>query len=256
MSNYYKAIIRVIKSLSGYEFGSENVIHEPCIEAADKSEVKRIMVNRYPQFFQNGKIYEKETKDQAQFFYCLIYPLYEHEIRQINEGEWCCDSCSQKHENAYVSRPRISDRLYPGLKFCGQECLDYYWSNQNIGGELQDDKNYITKDSPQYIYVITEKDSGMKYVGKTRNAPFFRWWNHLKHSTTPFATKLRNSKLSDWTFEVIDVLPPNLPNSDVLAIESRRMIEFDSITNGFNTVISNKTVIQPELKDESQHSLF
>lgn len=111
----FKAFIRVVKSLTsnwGETFGSVDVVREPFIEAKDKSEVKKILLEKYPQFFQNGMVYEKETKDKAQFFYVVIYPLYEYEKKQIDEGQWVCSSCGNVHENKYVSRPRTNEKLF------------------------------------------------------------------------------------------------------------------------------------------------
>jgi hypothetical protein len=150
-SLFFKAFIRVVKSIAFndyYGFDTFDVVREPLIEAKDKNEVKQILFNKYPQFFQNGKVYEKETKDQAQFFYVVIFPLYEWEKKQIEEGEWICASCGQIHENKYI-----------------------------------------------------------------------------------------------WTFEVLDELPSNMANSEVFKIESKYIQKFDSINNGFNSLISNKTVV-------------
>lgn len=256
----YKAFIRVVKSMVAKDyligFNSVEVVREPVIEAADKTEVKLILLEKYPQFFQNGKVYEKETKDEAQFFYVVIYPLYNHEIEMINDGEWKCDHCGQIHENKYVSRPYVSERLFPGLLFCKSEddyCIKEYKNNFYKDIELPDDEFYIKKDSPNYIYKITEKKSGKSYVGKTRNAPFFRWWNHLTHSSSPFGTYLRGTKLSDWTFEVLDVLPYETSNTDVLRIESEFIVKYNCIENGYNSVISNKSVLTEPV---NQTSLF
>ena len=90
----FKAFVRVVKSIAFGEgqrefgFDSIEVLREPLIEAEDKAGVKKIILEKYPQFFQNGKVYEKETKDKAQFFYVVIFPLYEWEKEQIKEGEW------------------------------------------------------------------------------------------------------------------------------------------------------------------------
>jgi len=115
----FKAFIRVVKSIvlkdDRFGFDSVEVIREPLIEATDKAEVKRILLEKYPQFFQNGKVYEKETKDQAQFFYVVIFELYKHEIDLIKEGPWTCDHCGQAHVNKYISRPIIS-RKFEGMK--------------------------------------------------------------------------------------------------------------------------------------------
>lgn len=260
---YFKAIIRVVKSLNRENnndsffspFDTVEVLREPLIEAGDKAEVKSILLEKYPQFFPTGKIYEKETKDQAQFFYVVIFPLYNSEIQQIEKGEWTCASCGHVHENSYISRPRINERVY-GMDFwfCRSDddyCINQFQMSKNVGVELPDDINYIKSDSPNYIYKCTEKSSGKCYIGKTKNAPFFRWWNHLTKSNSPFGLYLRQTLLSDWTFEVLEILPGNLPDSEIFKVESKYMVDFDCIDNGFNSVISNK-----KLKPTNQVSAF
>jgi hypothetical protein len=259
----FKAIIRVVKSIgteSGSYFGGDNdVLREPIIDAADKNEVKEILKRNHPQFFQNSKVYEKETKDTAQFFYVVIYPLYNWEMEQINEGKWICSSCGHVHENKYISKPRYSEKLFgKDILFCrsgdnGELCLNNYKRDKYKNIDFPDDENYIKKDSPNYIYKCTEKSTGKCYIGKTRNAPFFRWWNHLTHSSSPFGSYLRTTKLSDWSFEVLEELPPETGDSDILKIESEYINKYDSIDHGFNSVISYKA--PPEI-DKMQPSLF
>ena len=124
--SFFKAFIRVVKSIAFKDpneymgFDTVEVLREPLIEAKDKAEVKAILLEKYPQFFQNGKVYEKETKDQAQFFYVVIFPLYQHEIELIKEGEWKCDYCGHIHENKYFSRP-LASRKFDGKIFCGSD---------------------------------------------------------------------------------------------------------------------------------------
>lgn len=246
----FKAFIRVVKSIINKEeyitngFGTVEVIREPLIEAKNKAEVKQILLEKYPQFFQNGKVYEKETKDQAQFFYVIIYPLYEFEKNAIKEGVWICDSCGKVHENKYISKPKTNERLFGSDKlFCRSEdntCIENYYKERYKNIDFPDDTNYIKNDSPNYIYKCTEKLTGKCYIGKTRNAPFFRWWNHLTHSRSAFGIYLRKTKLSDWTFEVLEELPSNIHDYEVFKIESEYIQKFDSINKGFNSVISKK----------------
>ena len=248
--SFFKAFIRVVKSVVNndeYGYNTLEVIREPLIQATDKAEVKSILLEKYPQFFQNGKIYERETKDQAQFFYVVIFPLYNSEIEQIKKGNWTCSSCGQIHENLYISKPKYNTRLYgDDVFFCNSEdniCINNYYKKQNIFTEFPDNKYYIKNDSLNYIYKCTEKTTGKSYIGKTRNAPFFRWWNHLTRSGNQFGCYLRNTKLSEWTFEVLIELPSNISDSEVFKIESEYILKFDCIKNGFNSLISNKSVI-------------
>jgi hypothetical protein len=257
---YFKAFIRVVKSLNQDSFyigfGPETIIKEPLILANDKNDVKSILLEKYPQFFQNGKIYEKETKDTAQFFYVVIYPLYQHEIDMVNEGQWECSYCGHIHADKYSQRPLAKLKLFPDMLFCrtdDETCLNNYSKEYYKGVELPDDENYIKADSLNYIYKITEKLTGKCYVGKTRNEPFFRWWNHLRHSNSPFGIYLRNTKLSDWTFEVLEVLPSNFADSDIFLIESNYIVKFNSVSNGFNSMVSNKKSLDI---NSNQASLF
>jgi len=243
---YFKAFIRVVKSISEYQFGSENVIEERFIESESKETVKQYILDKYPQFFQNGKVYSRETKDEAQFFYLLIYPLYSYEVSLAIAGQWQCDECKQIHESEYHSRPRTYDRIFPDKMFCRSDddtCLNKHKKEYYKDIELPDDECYIKKDSPNYIYKITEKSTEKCYIGKTRNAPFFRWWNHLKHSNSPFGLYLSKTKLSDWSFEVLEELPAEFPDSEIFRIESEYIVKFDCLNNGFNSLISNKKVL-------------
>lgn len=253
----FKAFIRVVKSLRNeddYEyFGYENIVTERMIEAEDKAGVKSFLLEKYPQFFQNNKIYERETKDQAQFFYVVIFPLYNHEVQLIEEGQWSCCQCGQVYENKYIDRPFRNERLYGDKLFCNSdfsECESNYKKELYKDIELPDDECYIKKDSPNYIYKITEKSTGKSYVGKTRNAPFFRWWNHLTYSSSPFGIYLRSTRLSEWSFEILEILPAGIPDSKVFEVESKYMVEFDSIKNGFNSLISKRQTEPPA--DENQ----
>lgn len=260
----FKAIIRVVKSIALKDYASGfdtiDVLREPVIEAESKNQVKQILAEKYPQFFQNGKVYERETKDQAQFFYVVIFPLFGHEKQLIEEGEWVCDYCGHVHENKYISRPIVS-RKFEGKIFCGNdyksgnniiepECYEKWKRNHFKDSDLPDDLNYINEGSLNYIYKVTEKSSGKSYVGKTRNAPFFRWWNHLTRSSSPFGIYLRNSNLSEWTFEVLRELPSTTPDSEIFRIESEYIQMFDSIKNGFNSVISCKEVVKDRCQIE------
>ena len=258
---YFKAFIRVVKSIQiDYStFGSFSVIEERFIESESKDDVKKYMLDKYPQFFQNSKVYTRETKDEAQFFYLLVYPLYDFEIQLIEKGSWICYQCGHVHESRYHSRPRINERLL-GLDymFCKSEddiCLNGFLDSKYEGVELRDDPYYIKSDSPNYIYKITEKATGKSYIGKTKNAPFFRWWNHLTKSSSPFGQYLSKTKLSEWTFEVLEELPANMLDSQIFEIESKYILQFDSLKNGFNSLISNKSVL-PQQNSNQETLIF
>ena len=256
----FKVIIRVVKSIgldtnfyhpNNECFGAVDVVREPLIYAKSKDEVKKIIAEKYPQFFPEAKVFTKETKDKAQFFYALIYPLYDYEKESLKSGEWECNGCGQKHENKYISPPRTYGSLGDQFQFCrsskDDECLKLFKANHYNGTDPLENHSYIRPNSPTHIYKITEKSTGKCYVGKTRNEPFFRWWNHLSHSSSPFGQYLRSTPLNQWTFEVLETLTWDTPDSEVFKVETRYMIEFNSIENGFNTVVSSKAAANQTL---------
>ena len=252
----FKAFIKIVKSKQPHDmsFIDATIIYEKLIYAKDKKDVKKILMEKYPQFFPENKVYEKESvKNPNQIFYVLIYPLREFEIILMNEGEWVCSGCGQKYENKYLNPPKNCTRIGKDYNFCnyyekGRDpnidpdiCLNLFKGKVEENGiEPPDNMMFVNSDSCSYIYKVTEKATGKSYIGKTKNAPFFRWWEHLKHSRSPFGLHLRNTDLKEWTFEVLETLQPYVKEKEILRIESEYILKYDSINNGYNSVISNK----------------
>lgn len=252
----FKAFIKVVKSKQPHDmnFMEATIIYEKLIYAKDKKDVKKILIEKYPQFFPENKVYEKESvKNPNQIFYVLIYPLREFEIILMNEGEWCCSGCGQKYENKYLNPPKNYTKIGKNYNFCnyyekGRDpnidpdiCLNLFKGKvEDNGMEPPDNMMFVTSDSCSYIYKVTEKATGKSYIGKTKNAPFFRWWEHLKHSRSPFGLHLRNTDLKEWTFEVLETIQPYVKEKEILRIESEYILKYDSINNGYNSIISNK----------------
>lgn len=95
------------------------------------------------------------------------------------------------------------------------------------------------------IYKITNKKTQMSYVGKTIRPFTLRWWNHFYHpGDTKFHKAIVDSNLTDWTFEVIEVinLAPNSTSKEthreILAREQYWITKLDTIENGYNSVVS------------------
>lgn len=252
----FKAFIKIVKSKQPHDmsFIDATIIYEKLIYAKDKKDVKKILMERYPQFFPENKVYEKESvKNPNQIFYVLIYPLREFEIILMNEGEWVCSGCGQKYENKYLNPPKNYTKIGKDYNFCnyyekGRDpnidpdiCLNLFKGKVEENGiEPPDNMMFVNSDSCSYIYKVTEKATGKSYIGKTKNAPFFRWWEHLKHSRSPFGLHLKNTDLKEWTFEVLETLQPYVKEKEILRIESEYILKYDSINNGYNSVISNK----------------
>lgn len=257
---YFNTLIRVCKSIqnmNSYDWGNKTVVQET-IKAESKEEAKKIIMEKYPLFFQNWKIYSRETKDEAQFFYVLIY---EYSKFWIDEWEkpWECSYCKKIHENS-IENLKTSSSKFPWKYFCswwnprtswGEErdfvemkgCIEWFEEEFYKNNNEEDNNYYISETSKYYIYKITEKNTWKSYIWQTRNAPFFRWWEHLKHSKSPFWLYLRETRLCDWSFEVLEELPHSSRYEEILKVESNYIVKYDSIKNWFNTLISNKSAL-------------
>lgn len=251
----FKAIIRVVKSLNDNYggFGAETIHTEPIIKSIDKKQVKEKLIEMFPQFFPNGKVYERESKDQAQFFYVLIYELSAWEIGLINRGEWSCAGCGSTHENRYLVKAYKNYNDNSEHEYCNRECFNsHFTARYSVEGEMPDNMNFVKASNPFYIYKITEKETQRCYIGKTKNEPVWRWWDHYKRSVSPFGVYLQGKPISCFTFEVIDILPNSLSDSQVFEIETKWIIKYDSINNGFNTTVSSKKTLESHSQTETE----
>jgi len=256
---YFNTLIRVCKSIQGLERGEfwNITIVQETIKASSKDEAKKIVLEKYPQFFQNGKVYSRETKDESQFFYVLLYEYTGYNLIE-GEKEWTCDFCNKKHPNSLETEHlKQKDRKFEDKVFCKApnakydniddieliklpSCLDWYKEKFYRENNIEENEHYIKANSNYYIYKITEKETWKSYIGQTRNEPFFRWWQHLTHSSSPFWLYLRKTSLNQWLFEVLDILEHKTAYEEVLSLESKYIRQYDTIENGFNSVISKK----------------
>lgn len=254
---YFNVLIRVVKSINtGNEWWSYTVLQK-FIKAENKEEAKKIILEEYPQFFQNWKIYTRETKDQAQFFYVLIYEFSDFYKKEIEE-EWKCDFCWKIHKNQIEEWNIITtNRKFPWKKFCSSlrprldisdnidfeivwDCAGKYEEDFYKKWNLEDNTTYVWEKSSYFIYKITEKKTGKSYIWQTRNFPVFRWYQHWTKSKTPFWKYFQKTKIADWTFEVLEELLYSTEYDKVLGKESYYIKKYNSIENWFNSLISKK----------------
>jgi len=113
------------------------------------------------------------------------------------------------------------------------------------------------KSSDVLIYKITEIATNKCYIGKTNGNPFHRWTSHLNSTVSPFASYFRSTPISNWRFEVLEIIPYPCSLHKSFAKENEYMIKFDSLNNGFNSrfspnsdsnIINNREEVSKEIK--------
>jgi hypothetical protein len=95
------------------------------------------------------------------------------------------------------------------------------------------------------IYKITNKNTKMVYIGKTTRPFTLRWWQHFYHpGETKFHKAILESELTDWIFEVVEVI--TLDNAKDAKSSHKQILDREqfyinlhrAISNGYNSVAS------------------
>lgn len=99
------------------------------------------------------------------------------------------------------------------------------------------------------IYRITYIPTGQCYIGQTTQAFTLRWYQHFFQSTeTKFHKFIQESKLTDWTFDVLEVLDRSIPKEEINERERLNILKYDSLENGFNSINFQSPVDESESK--------
>lgn len=207
------------------EFYSEQVERKLYFDYDTKRDVLDKVKNDYPEYFFD-KVPQR-TADK-EFFYVNIY-----ELDSQWEAFWTekipCQYCGKNP----VSRIELKNNDYSGYYFCCLEHEEQYYENRL----REDDRTYKNGRVVGFIYKITHKQTGKVYIGKTVNHPIFRWFQHFKAQTgSYFHEAMKNSKITEWTYEVIDVLEEG-SEKDLLELESKYIAEYNATDHehGYNT---------------------
>jgi hypothetical protein len=126
-----------------------------------------------------------------------------------------------------------------GQTFCSNGCKEDFGNIEYM--RKMDGTNYYG-DQP-VIYKITNKKTAKCYIGKTTQIFTLRWYQHFYHPTTSkFHEEIKNSSISDWLFEVVEVISISKDMNDRQQIEElviskeREYIEkHNSILEGYNS---------------------
>lgn len=196
------------------------------VDAEDKKEVKKYILEKHGDFFPNGQLFQKRKAHEI--VYVNIFELSDSWLSYWT-AEMRCHFCEK-----FITTKIESRNMGGYIRFCSDECE----SEHSKYVEITDDESH--KYQKAYIYKITQISTNKCYIAKTVNHFIWRWWQHLKvNSTTKFHEFLRNADINDIKFEVLEVLS-HYTDELVFQRETFWIIENDSIDNGFNTVIPSK----------------
>ncbi|MEK2647466.1 GIY-YIG nuclease family protein [Bdellovibrio sp. BCCA] len=192
--------------------------HIDIISAKDKKSAKAQIESELDVILAE-KITKKETKAEFKIFIVELT----NEWRKHWTTVHVCKVC----ETPYTHLMKKQMNEYCNSEVCSDRC------NLLVRKDKIDEYRLQYGKSPPCIYKITNKESGMVYIGQTTQPVTLRWYQHMFHLTgTKFHEHVLNSKIDDWQFEVIEVV------KDVKTLNEREqhwINHYDSINSGYNT---------------------
>ena len=190
-----------------------------------KKEVLAMLKEDFPEYFHD-KVPQRTSN--GEFFYCTIFK-YDSIWKETWEQEYTCCYCNgSPRTKLFLANNDIHYREY----YCCSECRDKDDERKRLG-----DNARFNIDGVGYIYKITYKPTGQVYIGKTKNHPIWRWWQHIKaRGDSRFYKIMAKSEISDWQFECLEVLK-EITDKELYDLEHNYIKKFNAtdIDLGLNT---------------------
>lgn len=226
---FYQLKTKVDPSRKDYHYSGWEVVWFDVVEADDKASAKKKIESEY-----SGIIAEKATKKNKD---TLDYKLYLIELDQHHEDFWLADrTCSVCGNQYNILRSHQFGEGYANREICSKYCHESRKMEKEFGNYFEGNgRNKPT------IYKITNKNTGKVYIGKTVQVFTLRWYQHFfQPSESKFHQAIKESKPTDWTFEVIEIVYGSKRTDDPIVLEREQywIDQYDSINNGYNSVVS------------------
>jgi hypothetical protein len=197
------------------------------VEAKDKKEAKQIIENEYGKSFPL-RVLQKDI-DNNDYLLSITDMIDNNYLKSHFETRACLEcKCGFRRIDLFNN---INER-YKGSDFCSTSCKEINYERKKIE-RFNEDNDLCGGIS--VIYKITNKHNDMCYIGQTTQSFTLRWWQHVKwgKSDCKFHQAIRESKITDWMFEVVHVCNNS---KELNEMEGYFINKFDSIDNGYNTL--------------------
>lgn len=161
-----------------------------------------------------------------------------------------CDECGKE----YTLNEKYLISAGGPQNFCSSDCTTNFKNKEGIEYNVNFDFNGIHE---AVIYKITNKVTGLCYIGKTTQAFTLRWYQHFYQGCgTSFHAAIKEYGITNWTFEVIEIIDipkgiyGNEKNRIILEREAYHVAFHDSVKKGYNSVVP--VAMQQEEKENDQ----
>jgi hypothetical protein len=159
-----------------------------------------------------------------------------------------CTHC--KSQFKIIEKYQMGANNYGGRDFCSSECANKEREKNRI--PTIDFKESVAIHD-YVIYKITNRETNMCYIGQTKQAFTFRWYQHFYQTKdVKFHEAIMSFPVTAWIFEVIEVIdiPEEIKYDKaairnlVLSKETEYIRKFNCVVNGYNSVKSKDDGIE------------
>jgi hypothetical protein len=213
------------------------------VTAKDKKEARELINEEYGKNFPL-RVLHKDLEGND-FLLSIEEIKEESHLQKLFEPQKC-EQCS----NTFYVIDKYNDHncRNKGYTFCSDICKDENGKMSQFGKMHED---LINRSAVSVIYKITNKTTGLFYIGKTSQVFTLRWYQHFfQGGNNKFHEAIRKSKISDCLFEIHEIIefPENLREDKnlrtYLADREKFILErerywinyFNSIENGYNSI--------------------
>jgi len=210
------------------------------VEAEDKKQAKALIEDEYGRKFPQ-RVFKKDMAEHAYLINIREIKENDDSTRALFE-EKDCKHCSSTFRR--IDLYNDCNESYKGTEYCSSECCKADYDQQKSEYDLG---LIVSPNAKAVIYQILNIETGKCYVGKTTQVFTLRWYQHFYHgSGTKFHQTIKNSKLEDWAFSILETV--EIPKgasleerSEVIARREQWWInEKNSISDGYNTATAQK----------------
>jgi len=218
-----------------------HLIDEAILIANDRECAKKMSVEKFGEY--PFALTKKNKVDGFKYFYLTESDKYWYDFH-YKEFNYECSRCGKSH--SAIGQREMKALQFSQMEDKGNEYTTYYFCSKECCEQTKKEKddefnkNFIAMDCHLligcektlrnllgYIYKITNKHTGLCYVGQTKHSPVFRWYSHLKEDNHKF----QRDNICDLTFEVLEVVTKG---NNISEREQFYVDLYDCIDNGYN----------------------
>lgn len=213
------------------------------VTAKNKKEAKELICEDYGKQFPLRVL--REQLDNNEFLLSIEEIKPNSHIQRLFEQQ----SCKQCTTTFYVI-DKYNDKncRNKSPEFCSDKCQEDHRTAHHF---KRMDNDLLIGSAMPVIYKITNKVTGMVYIGKTSQVFTLRWYQHFfQFGGSKFHEAIKNSKVTDWLFEVQEIIEfpqvlremndmnSYLDQREKYIFERERhwINHYNSIENGYNSL--------------------